>query len=53
LNTQLTLKNEEINYLIEEIDKLRSENREKMKKLETTNNLEQNALSDLINNCKK
>jgi hypothetical protein len=45
MNTQLTLKNEEINYLIEEINKLRGENREKMKKLETTSNLEQNALS--------
>jgi predicted nuclease with TOPRIM domain len=39
--------------LIDEIDKLRNENREKMKKLEATNYMEQTALTDLINNCKK
>ena len=53
LNAQLRLKNEEITNLIEVISKLRDENREKMRKLETTNSLEQNALNELINSYKK
>ena len=37
LNAQLVLKNEEISYLLDEIEKLRDSNREKIRKLESTN----------------
>ena len=53
LNAQLRLKNEEINYLLEEIRKLRDTNREKMRKLETANLSEQDALNELISSYKK
>lgn len=53
LNAQLVLKNEEINYLLDEIGKLRDSNREKMRKLETSNASEQNALNELIASYKK
>ena len=53
LNAQLVLKNEEINYLLDEINKLRDANREKMRKLETTNASEQNSLNELISSYKK
>ena len=53
LNAQLVLKNEEINYLLDEIQKLRDINREKMRKLETANASEQNALNELISSYKK
>ena len=53
LNAQLVLKNEEINYLLDEINKLRNNNREKMRKLESTNASEQNSLNELISSYKK
>ena len=53
LNAQLQLKNEEISYLLEEINKLRDSNREKMRKLESTNAAEQNALNDMITSYKR
>ena len=53
MNAQLALKNEEINYLLDEIQKLRDSNREKMRKLETANASEQNALNELISSYKK
>lgn len=53
MNAQLALKNGEIAHLLEEINKLRDLNREKMRKLETTNSLEQNALNELLSSYKK
>ena len=53
LNTQLVLKNGEISSLLDEIEKLRDTNREKMRKLETTNASEQYALNEMINSYKK
>lgn len=53
LQSQLAIKNEEINHLLEEISNLRGLNREKLKKLETTNAAEQNALNNEISALKK
>lgn len=53
LTAQINLKNEEISYLIDEINKLRTENREKMRKLQSTNISEQNSLNELISGFKK
>lgn len=53
LNAQLTLKNGEITHLLEEIDRLREINREKLKKLENINASEQDALNNQISDLKK
>lgn len=53
LNAQITLKNGEITHLLEEIARLRDINRQKMKKLETTNAAEQNALNAEIADHKR
>lgn len=53
LNAQLSLKNQELNSLIDEISMLRNQNREKMRMLETKNATEQNTLNDLISSYKK
>lgn len=53
MNAQLVLKNEEISYLLDEIEKLRDSNREKIRKLESTNASEQNNLNELISSYKK
>lgn len=53
LNAQITLKNGEIAHLLEEISRLRQLNRQKLKKLETTNAAEQNALNNEISDHKK
>jgi chromosome segregation ATPase len=53
LNAQITLKNGEITHLLEEIDRLREINREKLKKLESTNAYEQDALNNQIADMKK
>lgn len=53
LNAQITLKNGEITHLLEEIGRLRDINRQKMKKLESTNAAEQNALNAEIADHKK
>ena len=53
LNAQITLKNGEITHLLEEISRLRDLNRQKMKKLETANAAEQNALNAEITDYKK
>lgn len=53
LNAQITLKNGEISHLLEEISRLRDLNRQKLKKLETTNLNEQGALNAEINDHKK
>jgi hypothetical protein len=45
LNAQINLKNGEITHLLEEISRLRDLNRQKLKKLETTNATEQNNLN--------
>lgn len=53
LNAQIKLKNGEITHLLEEIDRLRETNREKMKKLEMINASEQDALNNQISDLKK
>ena len=53
LNAQMALKNQEIDDLINEINALRDSNREKIRKLETTNAMEQNSLNDMISSYKK
>lgn len=53
LNAQLSLKNQELTTLIDEISMLRNKNREKMRTLETKNATEQNTLNDLISSYKK
>ena len=53
LNAQIKLKNGEITHLLEEIDRLRENNREKMKKLEMINASEQDALNNQISDLKK
>jgi len=53
LNAQITLKNGEITHLLEEVSRLRDLNRQKMKKLETANAAEQNALNAEITDYKK
>lgn len=53
MNAQLVLKNEEISYLLDEIEKLRDTNREKIRKLESINASEQNNLNELISSYKK
>jgi predicted RNase H-like nuclease (RuvC/YqgF family) len=53
LSAQLNLKNSEITHLLEEISRLREVNREKIRKLQTTNANEQNALNKEISDYKK
>ena len=53
LQAQIKLKNGEITHLLEEISRLRETNREKVRKLETTNASEQNALNNEISDLKK
>jgi chromosome segregation ATPase len=53
LQAQIALKNGEITHLLEEISRLRDSNRQKMRKLETTNATEQNALNNEISALKK
>lgn len=53
LQAQIALKNGEITHLLEEISRLRDTNRQKMRKLETTNASEQNALNNDISALKK
>lgn len=53
LSAQLNLKNSEITHLLEEISRLRDVNREKIRKLQTTNANEQNALNKEISGYKK
>jgi chromosome segregation ATPase len=53
LNAQITLKNGEITHLLEEVSRLRDLNRQKMRKLESTNAAEQTALNKEIADHKR
>lgn len=53
LTAQLNLKNGEITHLLEEISRLRDINRQKLKKLESTNATEQNNLNKEISDLKQ
>lgn len=53
LQAQLSLKNGEISHLLEQLSKLRDLNRQKLKKLESTNSVQQNTLNNEISALKK
>jgi hypothetical protein len=53
LTAQINLKNGEISHLLEEISRLRDLNRQKLKKLESTNATEQNNLNKEISDLKQ
>jgi hypothetical protein len=53
LTAQINLKNGEITHLLEEISRLRDLNRQKLKKLESTNATEQNNLNKEISDLKQ
>lgn len=53
LNAQITLKNGEITHLLEELDRVRELNREKLKKFEQNNASQQNTLNNEISYLKK